>query len=190
MGWTFNHRPKGESIFDFFSREFNYQTDRGIFHVIDCASNFTEAYLAVQSGPNEATTVSGVVCLLRYRNSDYYNFGYKDIGENCGPGVYDCPERILNLLSVTDNQNALEWRQRCQERILRRRSRPTISAGTVIEFSEPLTFKGGHEIRRFKCLNPRRLRFTEERGYETYILRRSTLANRPFRIVSREAPIG
>lgn len=42
-------------------------------------------------------------------------FYYKDMDETCLPGYYDCPKGILDLLSPTDNEYALEWRKKCRE---------------------------------------------------------------------------
>lgn len=39
------------------------------------------------------------------------------IYEDEGPMSNFCPERILDLLSSTDSQLALDWRERCQERL-------------------------------------------------------------------------
>ena len=44
---------------------------------------------------------------------DYYNFAYKPMDETMGPYCYDCPVSILKLLSDTDNDYALAWRQKC-----------------------------------------------------------------------------
>ena len=42
-------------------------------------------------------------------------FYYKDMSEDMYPGYCDCPKGILDLLSPTDNEYALEWRKKCQE---------------------------------------------------------------------------
>lgn len=44
---------------------------------------------------------------------DYYNFSYKDLDETMGGCNYDCPVGILNLLTPTDNEYALQWRAEC-----------------------------------------------------------------------------
>ena len=60
-----------------------------------------------------------MVCLLDYRPNEYYNIGYKDMEESEGPYYYNCPERILKLLTPTSNEYALRWRKKCWERIER-----------------------------------------------------------------------
>lgn len=64
-------------------------------------------------------TVSGHVILTLgvNRRDPYFNFGYKAISETCGPGNYDCPKGILDLLTPTDSEWANAWRQKCRERL-------------------------------------------------------------------------
>lgn len=57
--------------------------------------------------------VFGLVCLTRVDNKDYYNFSYKDMDETMGPYAYDCPKSIIKLLTPTDNEFALKWREKC-----------------------------------------------------------------------------
>ena len=38
------------------------------------------------------------------------------MSEDVLPYAYDCPKRILDLLSPTDNECALEWRRKCAEK--------------------------------------------------------------------------
>lgn len=60
--------------------------------------------------------VIGVVVLTSSDVRNGWNFGYKDMSEFMGPGYYDCPLSILNLLTPTDNECALEWRKKCYEK--------------------------------------------------------------------------
>lgn len=43
------------------------------------------------------------------------NFGYKDMDETAGPYESKCPNSILDLLTPTDNEYALAWRERCRK---------------------------------------------------------------------------
>ena len=82
--------------------------------------------------------VIGMVVLTSVRNNDYYNFAYKDIDESCGPGYYDCPKAIINMLTPTDNEWANEWRQKC---LNRKKEKSTIEKlnelpiGTTIQYT-------------------------------------------------------
>lgn len=66
--------------------------------------------------PIEEQNVFAVVFVTGTSRCDYDNFWYKDMDETCGPGYYDCPQRILKLLSPTDDTFALEWRKKCELR--------------------------------------------------------------------------
>jgi hypothetical protein len=57
--------------------------------------------------------VFGIIFLTSINMKDYHNFSYKPMDETMGPHRYDCPISILRLLSETDNEYALKWRQKC-----------------------------------------------------------------------------
>ena len=84
--------------------------------------------------PEEKQFTFGVVFLTTVENSDYYNFCYKDLDEDCGSGYFDCHESILKLLSPTDNEYANNWRSRCREHQKRRKFLKNAPIGISIEF--------------------------------------------------------
>lgn len=76
---------------------------------------------------------SGKVFAVIFLTSvDGYEFCYKDMTENAGPYNYDCPESILKLLSPTDNEYALEWRQKCRKKAEQKRKLEHLPIGTKI----------------------------------------------------------
>jgi hypothetical protein len=157
MGWTFTNKPKGQTVKDFFEKEF---TNDGKTGVLDCAVvNRNVAYLAYKSFKDGH--VFAIVCLLQYRPHDYYyNFGYKDMDESMGPLEHDCPERILNLLSPPSPGYATEWRGRCIANLEKKQSQPKVKKGNTIMFSTPLSFCNGVTESVFIVLNPRSSIFT------------------------------
>ncbi len=76
-----------------------------------------------------------------------------------GPYECDCPAPILDLLTPTDAQHALQWRARCRENAAARRvkaAQPRPRAGQVIVFDEPLSFADGRSFERLEVIaNPR-----------------------------------
>ena len=46
-------------------------------------------------------------------DDDFFNFF--EMCEEMGPVVSECPNRILDLLSPTNEESALAWRSRCRE---------------------------------------------------------------------------
>lgn len=69
---------------------------------------------------NERKTWAAVF-LTQTDMKDYYNFYYKDMDETVLPGCYDCPKGILDLLSPTDHEYALQWRAKCREQLERKK---------------------------------------------------------------------
>ncbi len=157
--------------------------------VLECAATFTEAYLAIEvgdaSGPKE---VFAVVCLLSYRPKDYFNFGYKDMSEDMGPYYYNCPEHILKLLTPTENKLALEWREKCWERIRAKKARPKLREGMIIKFAEPIEFTSGIKESVFQIKDLRRLIVADRWGYQ-YKIRRKRLEE-PFEVLDGFPPVG
>ena len=145
MGWTFTEKPRSQSVREFFEERFNCTNEHGSWKILDCASTFTEAYLAVERTlPSGETYVFAMICLIKRVPSDpNYNFGYKDMDESMGPCYYNCPKRILDLLTPTDNEYANRWRDECRTRL----NKPKLVKGLVIEFDRPLNFGSFTETR-------------------------------------------
>ena len=167
MGYTGTHKPSGMTIKAFFEQEFNFckpnsdmKTDGKSVKVLDCATvNRTTAYLAVEIiKPIEGRRVIAVVCLIRY-SRDYYNFTYKDMDEGMGPFYYDCPERILNLLTRTDSESALKWRAQCRENLAKNKNRITLHVGYILHFEKPIKFTNGQELSYFRVESIRPMKF-------------------------------
>lgn len=91
-----------------------------------------------------AGEVFAIVCLVRWNPNDKEGmiFGYKDMEESMGPCEDGCPENILNLLTSTDNENALDWRRRCLAKLQRRMRK--VEDGDRIKLADALTFTDGH----------------------------------------------
>lgn len=162
MGWTWTHKPKGQSIKQFFTEEFNGK--RG--QVVDCAViNLREAYVAYEW--TETGKVEAAVCLLSYSKDSYYNFGYRDMSEMEGPCFYNCPERILNLLTEpAPNEYAQTWREKCRKNLAKKKD-PTKRRpkhGDVIRFAMPMRFQNGKTIDTFATVKQGR----KTRFYEAY----------------------
>lgn len=187
MGWTYTHKQRGQSVKDFFRQEFNHEYGE----VIDVAQKgYTEAYVAYRIpahnkfGFHYPERVIAIMCCIRYTR-DYYNFGYKDMDETMHPYYYNCPERILKLLTPTDNTSAWEWRQTCWEKINKRKARPKLKVGDKIKFKTPLNFTNGDKISEFIVtkVRPFRLKDANSPYNFPYRLRHDTLEWNPFELI-------
>ena len=121
-------------------------------------------------------TVFALVCLLSYRPRDEFNFGFKDMDECMGPYDAECPSRILDLLTNTDNETAGRWRETCRENLDKGKVVSALMPGTVIEFAAGLTFSNGRRVKRLKVVSKKPLVFAdaENPAFECKI-RRATL---------------
>lgn len=188
MGWMYVYKPKTMSIREFFEERFNYSEENGRYgKILDCAVvNLRTAYIAYEIGDAQGKReVIAIVCALDYNPKSDCNFGYKDMDETMGPYLYDCPERILKLLTPTDHEYAKKWREKCWENIRKRKDRPMLKKDAVIEFSSPIHFRGGWKESVFTVIDPRRLIF-RSRGGTMCRIRRSTIQHGDWKIIQPE----
>lgn len=159
MGWLFMPRRSlggHASAKAYLDHQFTYervQDDgpcRGLRVLASaCPGNrvyYAAAQILEDGKPGE---VVAVVCLVRWnpRAKDGYVFGYKDMDETMGPCEADCPQRILDMLTPTDNVHALEWRERCRANLARRAR--GLGDGDRIRLPEPVTFSDGRSLQEF-----------------------------------------
>lgn len=150
MGWMGSHKPREMSMKEFFKREFPS------INFLDIATvNRTEVYAAAEY-PGQG--IVAIVILLYWKN-DYYNLMYKEMDEFTGPYAYQCPERILKLLSPTDNVNALRWREGCWKRINEIKRAPKIKIGATIKFNSVIRFTNGVEFDTAEVVSTKPFRF-------------------------------
>lgn len=155
MGWTTLHRDKGMTDREFFEAEFpEMLTKRG--KIVTCASKNGAFYAAVRNH-DDAPYMPGktwALVVLIQRTRGYYNFGYKEMSEDMGPGADEAPAGVLDKLSPTDNQHALEWRAACRKNLAKRENARQVKAGTVVRFAQPIKFTNGGELNTFRYEGP------------------------------------
>lgn len=79
-----------------------------------------------------------VYCMIiKFNNNPY--FQYKIMNESEYPYYFDCPIEIINLLSVTDNKLANEWRKACINNF---NDNPKNKIGKIICFEKPFIING------------------------------------------------
>lgn len=194
MGWLFT-RKQGMSVLDFFKAEFEWDdAERGSLKIIDSHITLTEAYLACRvERPGQEPVVFAAICLIRHvpRAKNGCTFGYKDMEETMGPYVYGCPDRLLDLLTPTDDESAQEWREKCREKNRRRKARPRLVKGLVIRMSRELEFACFGSTDLFRVLqggtSPRFIALREGGGEAYCRIRRSTLRHLDWTVVESQA---
>ena len=91
-------------------------------------------YAAVENLTRDKKTVFAVIIVTSADNKNYYNFAYKPMDESYGPLYYDCPSSILDLLTNTDSEYALEWREKCRKKQNSRKVLNNLPIGAKISF--------------------------------------------------------
>lgn len=82
--------------------------------------------------PEEKQEVFAAIFITAVDSRSNFDFGYKDMDETCGPFYNDCPKGILDLLSPTENENALAWRKACRENRKRNNQFSSMPDGSVL----------------------------------------------------------
>jgi len=141
MGSTTVWRTQGMSARDFILKHVFEPDDN--YQLLDMSIRGNVAYCAVKV---KNSLIYGVVVQLLRDRGDW---NYRIIGENEGPRVYDCPARILDRLSPNEAEYAINWRQKCRERLAM--SRKTIKDGSVITLQTPIRFTDGVSESVFRC---------------------------------------
>lgn len=159
MGWTEYHASyykngkvdrKAEM-----DNMFNWEDENRKCEVLKSSMVGSTYYAAVKSlnKTNGYECVWAAICLTNTNIREYFNFAYKDMDETCGPYKYDCPKGILDLLSPTENEYALEWRKQCYENLAKKKNPNGLNklpVGTVIKVVIPFDtkyFSAGQEVK-------------------------------------------
>jgi len=181
MGWTHTNRPSYQTPTEFIKEHFSWENDTHTIKVIETSVKLTEAYAAVEriekaTGKRE---VWALVLLLHHMPKSYYNFGYKDMDETMLPYSFNCPAKILDLLTPTENEYALKWRAKCREQLSKKVSMP---AGTIVKFDDELDDWGNTFVK---------VKHTRKHVYRsvktgTYVRLKNSLDFRKFTIIGKE----
>ena len=153
MGWLYQNKPSTQTTVEYFEKGLSFDDETYTQRVLKIAQvRMSVVYAAVEritkaTGKRE---VWAFVALVRYVPNSTYNFGYKDMDETVGPCECDCPESILDLLTPTEFEYAIEWRKKCRARIAMMK---TIHKGCVLTFAEPIKFNSGFTAAQFTVVH-------------------------------------
>jgi len=84
------------------------------YEILDHASYGSEFYMAVKKPCGE---VFIAVYLVKGHIDGYggTEWGYKDMDSSCFPYYFNCPEKLLKLSTVTDD-NSIKWIEECRKK--------------------------------------------------------------------------
>jgi hypothetical protein len=181
MGWYGIRKESNEKLKDVLINELFSPSDRNKFELMAISMVGNTAYLATKIISTGKVFAS--VVITKTDNSSYNNLWYKEMDETAGPHYYDCPQKILKMLTPTDSEYANEWRKECWKNIFEKANTPKVQKiedGMKIKFKEPLKFVNGHVLDTFIVSKyGRTVEF--HNGYNKYIIRK--WRKLPFEIV-------
>lgn len=136
MGWDYRHE-----VAPYDRRAICRKSIGNGYEVVKDSVVGTTYYAAVKS-PHDGS-VSALIILTHIDRTGYCNFGMKWLGEEDGPYKCECPKSVLDALSPTDNENAIEWREACREKLSEKKDTTLKDApvGTKLK----VTLKNGEE---------------------------------------------
>lgn len=115
--------------------------------LVDISVTGSVAYCAVQINSDPSVVFALVVKLSRDRG----DWNYRDMDEGMGPHYWDCPARILDQLSPTDDQTSLDWRRKCREVLAAKKTKKTPKHGDIVHLESPIRFSDGAIEAVFTC---------------------------------------
>lgn len=201
MGSTGTTRDRGMTDKAFFENEFPTMLGKH-GRILACASKpaggeWNRVFYAAVKNNDDATYRPGetwclVVLMHNIRNRNAWpNFYYKEMSDESGPGEDTCPARILNLLTPTDHEYAIEWRERCRKNAEQAAATAKVVAkvksGTVVDFAQPLKFTSGHEAKRFRVIKCGRTTYFEaldDNNRSRFTCRITSWRQRAFEVVA------
>lgn len=148
MGWTSEYvRFTGKDtkeIKKYFLELWNSETK---FEALDYSKVGNTIYMAVRN--LETDHVFASIILISFEDGELF---YKDMTDSAGPCRYDCPKRILNKLTPTDSEYAIEWREKCFEKHEQHKASSSLGHGAVIQFPSTISFTDDFESSKFILL--------------------------------------
>jgi hypothetical protein len=163
MGWLFHRDPIDDPL-AYLTANYNYDCDTHTLQTLDGARVGNTVYLAVRTSDKKTGRSFVFAAVILIRNTKKDGFGYKDQTESMGPNEYDCPQRIMRLLSpVADIPNpsfSAYWRAHVaahhDERRRRRQRRNSLRVGNIVTLPDAVRFSGGITARSFRVAHFRR----------------------------------
>jgi hypothetical protein len=143
MGWTSFTDNANLKASEILTRELTGKnSDGATWEIVDHATKSREFYAICKfTAPNNAPIFYGVVVLFSRKNGE---FGYKEMGETCGPNAARAPVRIIDALdrlapidpldARQSAQWAKKWREACRTNA-KRKPKTIVKPGDIVKFS-------------------------------------------------------
>lgn len=161
MGWdgiliSEPHKTTAEKI-ECFKKYYNYD-----FEKVSIKNGVLYGAVKGVDRVTNKPIVWALVAIIKFSTRNFQTeMCCKLMDETEHPYYYDCPKSILDLLSNTDNEMALEWRAKCRERLAK-----TDIKSDYVFFPYGLDFTYGKDLHFFEKIKYRRVYHSFE--CETY----------------------
>lgn len=146
MGWDAGYVPKSVKTLDYIR---DYWNDEGRYRVLAIGTgarwNGESVYYAAVKVLATGEVFAGVTIVKRTKSE----LAKKTMDETCGPGSYDCPEKVFKLLTPTASKWAIEWREKVALHLAQKKTAPKIAPGDIVKFAEPIKFTNGLKLDTF-----------------------------------------
>jgi hypothetical protein len=106
------HLNSKTKIISYLSPKLEGENETLICRVIDADVVDKVVYMALEYKHKITGRIEVQATVILTNHQD--GFGYKTLCETSYPGYIECPRRILNKLTPTDNINANGWREECR----------------------------------------------------------------------------
>lgn len=119
----------------------------------DCMDGSTY-YAAIKD--EDTGEVWACVCMTQVHEGEIY---IKEMSEGMGPGQRTCPDRILDLLTPTDDEWAIGWRADCRKNNLKKKGFAKLPLGTRAIWTATFgcdAFSAGDKVSLVKSRQSRR----------------------------------
>ena len=163
MGWLFQHDPIDDPL-SYLTKKYNYDCETHTLQTLDGARAGNTVYLAIRSTDKKTGCSYVFAAVILISNTKKDGFGYKEQDEGMGPHQYDCPQRIMRLLSPIDDlphaRYSADWRAGVaawhENNRKQRQRRNSLRVGSVVTLPHAIRFPDGFTAPRFRVAHFRR----------------------------------
>lgn len=161
MGWSSFNKPKYQSTKDWFLSNWSGSN----YEILDVACvGYTELYAAAK---NKTTgEVVAITYMINHSPKTYFNFSYKSMDETVMPYMFNCPERIMKLLTPTDNEFANTWRSNVWKIL---NNAKILKKDCIVQTAETINFTNGFSGNLFKKIGKHVLALNPDKTYNCHV---------------------
>jgi len=141
MGWLYGWKSREEIVAHLLNEPRSYTT-LASRRTSEGGESVLWAVHEVAAGQEKPGTKFLVCYLIGYDRRDG-TYGYKDMGEECGPCYYSCPLAFLDMVPVPEGEYAAGWREKVRQShaqiAARKQFLKTLKVGDTVKLREGCT---------------------------------------------------